>query len=241
MESFVTLSSNFNDHYIKNYNTELEYLEKFGKIKLDLLEKTYSNHEQREMSHWLPEYICGPDKVNNFTHNSNEFKEHIMNSKWTNDELIDESTGLKYLNYLGRIALYKQITKALGSDWSNKVIVDFGAGKCIHGWLLGELFKKVALVDNQAKELFIGLKIHNHLGKRDNVDFHLGDIETCYETIIEEYKPDFLIFQLGMGFWRLNDICKDESGKRMDNQIISEGKEIVKKISSKYSLPYWFN
>ena len=241
MESFITLLSDFNDHYIKEFNAELEYVEKFGEIKIDLLEETYGNHEQREMTHWLPRYICEPDKVNNFTHNSNEFKEHIINSKWTNDEPIDNTTGLKYLNYLGRINLYKQIKNALGSDWSNKVVVDFGAGKCIHGWLLGELFKKVALVDNQAKELFIGLKTHDYLGKKDNVHFYLGNIETCYESVIEKYEPDFLIFQLGMGFWRLNDICKDKSGRRINEEIISEGKKIAEKISSKYNLPYWFN
>jgi len=88
MERFITLSSDFNDYYIKEFNTELEYVEKFGEIKIDLLEKTYNNHEQREMSHWVPRYICEPDKVN-FTYNSNEFKEHIINSKWTNDEPID--------------------------------------------------------------------------------------------------------------------------------------------------------
>jgi hypothetical protein len=53
MEGFIKLSSDFNDHYIKEFNTELEYVEKFSEIKIDLLEKTYGNHEQREMTYWL--------------------------------------------------------------------------------------------------------------------------------------------------------------------------------------------
>jgi hypothetical protein len=244
---FKKLRKNYNNNEMKKLNKIYEqlykeplykelYLKKYDIISFDLLEKLYQNYDTQEMNKWMQLYFFEQDSREPFKFEDEvKFKNFIYDSIWKindNNEIL-----FKKLKFLCRTVVYQKIKETIGSDWHNKTILEFGAGKCIHSWLLGGLFKKVVAVEIQSKEIYIGLKIHQILGERNNVDFYLGDIETCHEELIEKYKPDFLLFQMGLGFWSLNDKFR----KERPNLISEEGNKIAQTIASKYNLPYWYN
>ena len=202
---------------------------KYGNITFNELKQVYDQEANARMDWWLPMYI-GFDETRpiNFF-DEGVFEQYIYDSIWKSNEsptiLSDR------LRFLARDRAYKQISESIGTNWKDKTIIDFGAGKCIHSWLLADLFKQVVSVDILSVDLFIGLTIHQRLGYRNNVNFYLGDITTCYDEIIEKYQPDFLLFQLGGGFYHLAHDAATAP---------TLGKILAQSISDKYKIPFYY-
>lgn len=240
------IGSSFDEPLFQKFNLPLVPLDlqKNQPISLEVLEKIYEQSYILEMNKWMPTYLFERDVTEPFSfQDQSRFKQYVLDSIWEPQEVDflrkTPQTQILFdkLKFLGRYRVYDHIKKTIGLDWKNKTIIDFAAGKCIHSWLLGGLFRKVAAVEIQSKEIYIGLKIHEILGPRPNVDFIIADIESCYEEVINQYKPDFLMFQMGMGFWSLNQKYR-QTGSHL---IAPIGKELAEKIANKFGIPFWYN
>ena len=225
----VKIISDPTEQLMQQHNHKiLQHKTKYDIITFDELDQTYRKEAYEEIDSWLPRYICDLDEIDLFKFSDEGvFERHIHDSIWSTKE---STKILDRLKFLQRSWTYKEITKALGENWKDKTIIDFGAGKCIHSWLLADLFKQVVSVDILSVDLLIGLTIHQRLGCRDNINFYLGDITTCYDEVIETHKPDFLLFQLGYGFHHLKDYI----------DAPSKGYNLAKSISDKHQIPFFY-
>lgn len=234
-QPYATIASDPTKEYMKRYNSFLGEKTKNETITLAELEETYSTHITESMKLWLPVYIHKQDKLQDFQFSDSEaFKQYITDSQWFPGQLVN--TLKTHLKFLAREPVYATIKNAIGDNWQEKTILEFAAGKCIHSWLLGDLFKQVISVELQAKEVCIGLKINQILGIKPNVSFYIGDITTCCDELIEKHRPAFLLFQMGNGFVHISD-----KNKQTRENISKDGKELAKEIANKHNLPYWYN
>lgn len=229
----ITIASDPKEELMQRHNGKiLKNKLKNDVINFDDLE-LYFKDSIKNTSSWISEYICKNDKTELFDFFLNtDFENYVYSSTWSqgqSEEVLDNK-----LVYLNRTHVYKKIIKSIGNKWKDKTIIDFGAGKGIHSWLLADLFKEVVSVEVLGEDLYLALQIHERLGLRSNVKFYLGDITTCYDEIIIKHRPDFLMFQIGYGFFHIKD--KYDAGK----VVISESCDFAKSISDKYQIPFHY-
>jgi tRNA/tmRNA/rRNA uracil-C5-methylase (TrmA/RlmC/RlmD family) len=206
-------------------------------INFDELEQSYKEDVIERISPtWFNLYLFTPDKIQPFfDYTGTGFENYIRSNEWHPGEPKEIFNKLKYLN---REKTYNKITQTIGNNWKDKTIVDFGAGFGIHSWLLADLFKEVIAVDVLALDLLIALQMHKRLGVRSNVKFYLGDIVTCFDEIITNHKPDFLMFQIGYGF---HHIKSKYEAKALWNELNSESFNLAKSISDKCQIPFFYS
>jgi hypothetical protein len=223
----ITIASEPKEELMQNFNKQLLQ----NKSKNDII--TFDELEQCVIgAGWLNDYLFKPDKIQPFFDYSDmAFEKYILSSVWHPGEPEEIFNKLKYIN---RKRAYDKIIKSIGNNWKDKTIVDFGAGKGIHSWLLADLFKEVIAVEVISSDLSIALQMHKRLGVRSNVKFYLGDIMTCYDEIITKHKPDFLMFQIGYGFHHIKqNFSQTKQGKGTSS-------ELAKSISDKYQIPFYY-
>lgn len=233
----ITIASDPQEELMQKYNKKiLKNKLKNDVINFEELEQSYKEDVFERISpDWFNNYIFKEDKIQPFfDYTGTGFENYIRSNEWHPGEPKEI---LNKLRYLHREDTYNKITQAIGNDWKDKTIVDFGAGFGIHSWLLTDLFKEVIAVEVMVLDLLIALQMHKRLGVRSNVKFYLGDIVTCFDEIITNHKPDFLMFQIGYGFHHIKS--KYEAEYRW-SEINSESYNLAKSISDKYQIPFLY-